>query len=201
MFPGPFLSARCGLSTHPRVPPPPDKVYCHTSQRCEVKLPVVSQLVISGAALEEGGLVRAPRFLPSGQTAGDAVPVGWGSRQKTDHLPDACQLGSWKETHRQRESRGQRDVPGLAGADRLPWEAMCEGCAGTRMPGGAIREEGAALAGRGRAVHRGGERREDGAGGTLSARGRMGSSLESHRLKTQCFLRKKSKHTQESTVV
>lgn len=95
-----------------------------------MKLPVVSQLVISGAALEEGGLVRAPRFLPSGQTAGDAVPVGWGSRQKTDHLPDACQLGSWKETHRQRESRGQRDVPGLAGAEGLPWEAMCEDARG-----------------------------------------------------------------------
>lgn len=87
---------------------------------------MVTQLVISGAALDAGSLVRELRFLPSGQTAGGRhCPggVGWGSRQKTDSLSDGRQLGNWREMHRppgeQRAEGRDQAWPGAGGLMRV----------------------------------------------------------------------------------
>lgn len=78
-----------------------------------MKLPKVTQLVISGAKLDPGSLAKEPGFLYSGQISGDSVLMGWESRQKADNHTDKRQLGSQKEMYN--DCREQRDRPSLAG--------------------------------------------------------------------------------------
>lgn len=84
-----------------------------------MKLPKITQLVISVAELDVGSLVTEPRFLPTGQTA-VTVLMGGGSRQKTDDPTDKHQEEARKEMYGEPGEQRAGTRPSLAGGGGLP---------------------------------------------------------------------------------